>query len=111
MLRFWEVLWSGHLSRHFHIYCAAAILERHRRTIMDRDLDFDGLLKSATLPPCIRLAVDTRAPLVVECKRMANKSIQVVAINRTAHAIDVSLLVRQASDICAATWWTLQSLP
>ena len=50
VLRFWEVLWSGHLSRQFHVYCAAAVLERHRRTIMERDLDFDGLLKYANLP-------------------------------------------------------------
>jgi len=49
VLRFWEVLWSGHLSRQFHVYCAAAVLERHRRTIMERDLDFDGLLKCANL--------------------------------------------------------------
>ncbi len=57
VLRFWEVLWSGHLSRQFHVYCAAAVLERHRRTIMERDLDFDGLLKCANLPAACIAAV------------------------------------------------------
>lgn len=45
MLRFWEALWSRHLSDHFHIYVCAAVLEHHRRSIMEQDLDFDSLLK------------------------------------------------------------------
>jgi TBC1 domain family member 15 len=45
VLRLWEALWSRHLSPQFHIYCAAAVLVHHRRAIMERDLDFDGLLK------------------------------------------------------------------
>ena len=56
MLRLWEALWSRHPSPQLHIFCAAALLERHRRTIMDRNLDFDGLLKCA-------LNLDTLKPL------------------------------------------------
>jgi hypothetical protein len=45
VLRLWEVLWSHHLSEHFHLYMCVAILKRHRRKIMDEQMEFDTLLK------------------------------------------------------------------
>ena len=45
VMRLWEVLWSRHLSDHFHLYVCTAILKRHRRKIMDEQMDFDSLLK------------------------------------------------------------------
>eukprot|EP00897_Mesotaenium_endlicherianum_P003037 jgi/Mesen1/2761/ME000017S02126 len=45
VLCLWEVLWSRHLSEHFHLYICVAILKRHRRSIMDEQMEFDTLLK------------------------------------------------------------------
>ena len=45
VMRLWEVLWSRHLSDHFHLYVCTAILKRHRRKIMDEQMEFDSLLK------------------------------------------------------------------
>lgn len=45
VLRLWEVLWSHYLSEHFHLYMCVAILKRHRRKIMDEQMEFDTLLK------------------------------------------------------------------
>lgn len=45
VLRLWEVLWTHYLSEHFHLYICVAILKRHRRKIMDEQLEFDTLLK------------------------------------------------------------------
>eukprot|EP00244_Chara_vulgaris_P005353 TRINITY_DN2119_c0_g1_i3.p1 TRINITY_DN2119_c0_g1~~TRINITY_DN2119_c0_g1_i3.p1 ORF type:complete len:735 (+),score=130.92 TRINITY_DN2119_c0_g1_i3:174-2378(+) len=45
VLRLWEVLWSRHISDHFHLYVCVAILKRHRRKIMDEQMEFDTLLK------------------------------------------------------------------
>ena len=50
VLRLWEALWTQHPAPQLHIFCAAALLERHRRAIMERNLDFDGLLKCALNP-------------------------------------------------------------
>jgi hypothetical protein len=45
VLRLWEVLWSRYLSDHFHLYVCVAVLKRHRRKIMDEQMEFDTLLK------------------------------------------------------------------
>lgn len=45
VLRLLEVLWSHYLSEHFHLYMCVAILKRHRRKIMDEQMEFDTLLK------------------------------------------------------------------
>lgn len=45
VLSLWEVLWSHYLSEHFHLYMCVAILKRHRRKIMDEQMEFDTLLK------------------------------------------------------------------
>ncbi len=51
-MRLWEILWSRHLSPHFHIYMCAAVLGMHRRAILESDFDFDGVLRF-----CIQLSV------------------------------------------------------
>ncbi|CAD7699808.1 unnamed protein product [Ostreobium quekettii] len=60
VLRLWEVLWSRHLSEHFHLYMCIAILMHHRRAIMDADFEFDELLKF-----CVELSgnIDLKATL------------------------------------------------
>ncbi|KAJ7539104.1 hypothetical protein O6H91_11G077100 [Diphasiastrum complanatum] len=45
VMRLWEVLWTHHLSEHFHMYMCVAILKRYRRKIMDEQMEFDTLLK------------------------------------------------------------------
>ncbi|GJP50623.1 hypothetical protein CLOM_g9766 [Closterium sp. NIES-68] len=50
--RLWEALWSCHLSEHFHLFVAAAVLKRHRRRIMDEQMEFDSLLKFANDLSC-----------------------------------------------------------
>ncbi|CAD7701447.1 unnamed protein product [Ostreobium quekettii] len=77
VLRLWEVLWSRHLSEHFHLYMCIAILMHHRRAIMDADFEFDELLKfcvelsgSIDLKATLRLAALLRlyiGPVEKEC--------------------------------------------
>lgn len=45
VLRLWEVLWSKHLSDHFHLFVCMAVLKRFRRNIMDAQMEFDVVLK------------------------------------------------------------------
>lgn len=45
ILRLWESLFSGHKSRHFHLYMCIAVLVTHRNTILQENMDFDTLLK------------------------------------------------------------------
>lgn len=45
VMRLWEVLWTHYLSEHFHLYMCVAILKRHRKTIIEEQMDFDTLLK------------------------------------------------------------------
>lgn len=45
VLRLWEVLWTRHLSDYFHLYICVAVLKRHRRRIIDEQMEFDTLLK------------------------------------------------------------------
>lgn len=45
LLRLWEALWSQHLCQHFQIFIAAAVLIKHRRQILDNNLNFDELLR------------------------------------------------------------------
>ncbi|KAK9715171.1 hypothetical protein RND81_06G147500 [Saponaria officinalis] len=44
-MRLWEVLWTRHLSEHFHLYVCVAILKRQRNKIIGEQMDFDTLLK------------------------------------------------------------------
>ena len=50
VLRLWEALWARP-RQGLHLYMAVAVLGRQRRRILERDLDFDGLLKL-----CVELA-------------------------------------------------------
>lgn len=45
VMRLWEVLWTHYLSEHFHLYMSVALLKRHRKTIIEEQMDFDTLLK------------------------------------------------------------------
>eukprot|EP00775_Hariotina_reticulata_P010560 gene10560-10720_t len=46
VLCLWESCWACPLTRHLHLFLAAAILIHHRRALLaDPDLDFDGLLR------------------------------------------------------------------
>ena len=45
VLRLWEVLWTDHLTRSFHIFVALAILDQHHEVIMDHLHAFDEILK------------------------------------------------------------------
>uniref|UniRef100_A0A0C9RV14 TBC1 domain family member 15 n=1 Tax=Wollemia nobilis TaxID=56998 RepID=A0A0C9RV14_9CONI len=45
VMRLWEVLWTHYLSEHFHLYVCTALLKRHRKKIMEEQMDFDTLLK------------------------------------------------------------------
>ncbi|KAK4504959.1 hypothetical protein PRZ48_002922 [Zasmidium cellare] len=45
ILRMWEGLWTDYLSSNFHLFIAAAILEKHRNVIMDHLKGFDEVLK------------------------------------------------------------------
>lgn len=48
VLSLWEACWSCPLTRHLHLYLAAAVLIQHRRLLLsDPSLDFDGLLAFA----------------------------------------------------------------
>lgn len=45
VLRFWEALWANPHHEHFHLFVCVAVLEHHRRAIMNSCQDFDDLLK------------------------------------------------------------------
>eukprot|EP01137_Pigoraptor_chileana_P006778 Opistho-2@51467 len=45
VMRLWEVCWSNHLSRHFHLFVCLAILEDHRGVIVGAEMGFDDILK------------------------------------------------------------------
>ncbi|RUP44860.1 rab-GTPase-TBC domain-containing protein [Jimgerdemannia flammicorona] len=45
IMRLWEVLWTDHLNREFHLFVALAILDKHRNVIMDHLTQFDEILK------------------------------------------------------------------
>jgi hypothetical protein len=45
ILRLWEGLWTDYLSANFHLFFAAAILEKHRDVIMGHLKGFDEVLK------------------------------------------------------------------
>eukprot|EP00252_Welwitschia_mirabilis_P020499 TRINITY_DN5046_c0_g1_i3.p1 TRINITY_DN5046_c0_g1~~TRINITY_DN5046_c0_g1_i3.p1 ORF type:complete len:672 (+),score=142.29 TRINITY_DN5046_c0_g1_i3:181-2196(+) len=45
VMRLWEVLWTHYLSEHFHLYICVALLKRHRKKIIEEEMDFDTLLK------------------------------------------------------------------
>lgn len=48
VLSLWERIWSCPLTRHLHLYLAAAVLIQHRRLLLANPaLDFDGLLAFA----------------------------------------------------------------
>ena len=45
VLRVWEALWSRWRGPNLHLIMAAAILRKHRDTIISQDMSFDGVLK------------------------------------------------------------------
>lgn len=45
VLRFWEALWANPHHEHFHLFVCVAVLEHHRRSIMNNCQDFDDILK------------------------------------------------------------------
>jgi hypothetical protein len=45
ILRLWEGLWTDYYSANFHLFFAAAILEKHRNVIMEHLKGFDEVLK------------------------------------------------------------------
>ncbi|KAF2207796.1 hypothetical protein CERZMDRAFT_62530 [Cercospora zeae-maydis SCOH1-5] len=45
ILRMWEALWTDYYSADFHLFIAAAILEKHRNVIMEHLKGFDEVLK------------------------------------------------------------------
>lgn len=45
ILRMWEGLWTDYYSANFHLFIAAAILEKHRNVIMEHLKGFDEVLK------------------------------------------------------------------
>lgn len=45
ILRLWEGLWTDYYSANFHLFIAAAILEKHREVIMEHLKGFDEVLK------------------------------------------------------------------
>ncbi|CAG8479286.1 5938_t:CDS:10 [Diversispora eburnea] len=55
VLHLWEVLWSNYLCTQFHLFVALAILNKHRRVIIENLCQFDEILKyindlSMTIP-------------------------------------------------------------
>jgi len=44
-LRLWEILWSEHLAKDFHLFVAAGILMKHRQTMFSEEMEFDSILK------------------------------------------------------------------
>lgn len=45
MLQFWEALWSNPHTPHLHLFACVAVLEQHRRVIMETCDDLDSLLR------------------------------------------------------------------
>lgn len=45
VIRLWEVLWTNYLTEHLHLYMCVGLLKRHRKKIIDEQMDFDTLLK------------------------------------------------------------------
>ena len=45
VLSLWDVLWTDHMTTHWHLFVALAILATHRSTILANNLDFDHILK------------------------------------------------------------------
>eukprot|EP01136_Pigoraptor_vietnamica_P003611 Opistho-1_new@33048 len=45
VMRLWEVCWSHHLTRHFHLFVSMAILEDHADAIIGAEMGFDDILK------------------------------------------------------------------
>lgn len=44
MLRLWEAMWAAP-PRHFHMWMVLAVLQHHRKPLMEAATDYDGLLK------------------------------------------------------------------
>ncbi|ORX81343.1 RabGAP/TBC [Basidiobolus meristosporus CBS 931.73] len=47
VMRLWEVLWTDHISRDFHLFIAFAIISQNRRIILEECTAFDEILKWA----------------------------------------------------------------
>jgi hypothetical protein len=39
IVQLWEVMWSGHLTRKYHLFLCLAIIEENRLNLMDKDFD------------------------------------------------------------------------
>jgi hypothetical protein len=44
VLRLWEAMWAAP-PRHFHMWMVFAVLQHHRKPLMQAATDYDGLLK------------------------------------------------------------------
>ncbi|ORX99752.1 RabGAP/TBC [Basidiobolus meristosporus CBS 931.73] len=47
VMRLWEVLWTDHISKDFHLFIALAIINQNRRVILEELTAFDEILKWA----------------------------------------------------------------
>ncbi|KAK9766721.1 GTPase activating protein [Basidiobolus ranarum] len=47
VMRLWEVLWTDHISKDFHLFVALAIINQNRRVILEELTAFDEILKWA----------------------------------------------------------------
>ncbi|KAK9718604.1 GTPase activating protein [Basidiobolus ranarum] len=47
VMRLWEVLWTDHITRDFHLFIALAIINQNRRVILEDLTAFDEILKWA----------------------------------------------------------------
>ena len=45
VMRLWEVIWSDHLTKHFHLFCAIGVLSTYTPTIIGQEMSFDDLIK------------------------------------------------------------------
>ena len=56
VLRLWEAMWAAP-PRHFHMWMVLAVLQHHRKPLMEAATDYDGLLKF-----CIQVPLPSSAP-------------------------------------------------
>lgn len=56
VLRLWEAMWAAP-PRHFHMWMVLAVLQHHRKPLMEAATDYDGLLKF-----CIQVPPPSSAP-------------------------------------------------
>jgi hypothetical protein len=59
VLRLWEAMWAAP-PRHFHMWMVLAVLQHHRKPLMEAATDYDGLLKF-----CIQVPAPSSAPTIL----------------------------------------------